>query len=738
MLKIYFTLFILVSIGFVYGQQDLNNFVPLTAVGDIPPDFYVRTAEKVQEDMKVRKEKLTNSQQKVFLNGIHYGVDEILQSGLVIYGDEISNYVTKVAHKVLEKEPDLKKSLRFYTVKSNVSNAFSTDQGIVFVTTGLISQISSEAQLAYILAHEISHYIEKHVVEGFEFRTRNRGLNSQILQLSQYSKEKEFEADSLGVSLFKKAGYSRQYITSTFDVLMYSYLPIDEIPFPNNYYNTENCFIPVSKFADEKYEIKADEDYDDSKSSHPNIRKRKKQANEVADKLKGWGTTDSYFGIEEFKYIRNLARFERLRSDIIELEFGNALYTIFILEKEFPESLYLHRMKAQCWLGLSVMKQGNKINQTVEARSDLEGEGAGMHVFLKNLRKNEMASLAVRVVEDCRKKFPNDPEINEICQRTKKAFLKIDRLEFDKYRSYNFEEAHRLIKADSAGKVSAVISDSIDDAKLSKYERIKRKRTSDVAGNSIDSLDFYFYILPDLVKDKDFLAQYDEVKDENEREKEKEQAYNNMTRSQKKKYTKEQDLAENRIDLSSFILVDPAVISYKKGKVDHNGSAKMEDRVIDGFEFVAEKLDLDMTTVGKGNLDRIGTKGFNQKSFFTTMLIQIANANGEDIFPVDYSKINDLKKDLNSNTLVFSVVEHSYRPKFDPAALWLIFTGPGALAYLPIPFIKGNETELNLVIVDLEKAQIVSGAYYYYQEPLNQYSIESRLYDIFIQKNTKK
>ena len=86
-----------------------------------------------------------------------------------------------MANKLLEKEPKLRKELRFYTIKSNVTNAFSTDQGIIVVTSGLISQITSEAHLAYILAHEIAHYTEKHVVEGFEYRTRNKGVNSILI-----------------------------------------------------------------------------------------------------------------------------------------------------------------------------------------------------------------------------------------------------------------------------------------------------------------------------------------------------------------------------------------------------------------------------------------------------------------------------------------------------------------------------------------------------------------------------
>ena len=55
---------------------------------------------------------------------------------------------------------------------------------------------------------------------------------------------KEFEADKLGVKMFHDAGYSEDEIFATFDVLMYSYLPFDEIEFPTTYFSNENIFIP--------------------------------------------------------------------------------------------------------------------------------------------------------------------------------------------------------------------------------------------------------------------------------------------------------------------------------------------------------------------------------------------------------------------------------------------------------------------------------------------------------------
>ena len=40
-------------------------------------------------------------------------------------------------------------------------------RGLFFVNIGLISSAKSEAQIAYVLAHEISHFTEGHVLQGF-------------------------------------------------------------------------------------------------------------------------------------------------------------------------------------------------------------------------------------------------------------------------------------------------------------------------------------------------------------------------------------------------------------------------------------------------------------------------------------------------------------------------------------------------------------------------------------------
>ena len=132
MKQFYLVILLTINLFFIanqlFSQKDFNNFITSQSVGTISEDFSSLTYEKIKADLKESKRDLYKSNEKKFLKNIHYGIDDILHSGLVIYGDEISNYVSSVADKLLSDDKSLRSKLRFYTIKSNATNAFSTDQ----------------------------------------------------------------------------------------------------------------------------------------------------------------------------------------------------------------------------------------------------------------------------------------------------------------------------------------------------------------------------------------------------------------------------------------------------------------------------------------------------------------------------------------------------------------------------------------------------------------------------------
>ena len=720
---IIFLIFLLSNLN-LRSQQNFNEYKTLMSKGDMPNDFSYLTSEKIKIQLNKKDENnLTKNQEKIFLEGIYYGIDQLLHSGMVIYGDEISEYVTQIAQNLLiNKDKELFKKLRFYTIKSNEVNALSTDQGIVFVTTGLISQLSNEAQLAYVIGHEIAHYKERHVINSFEYKSQN--YQNGIKQMSVYSKDHEIEADKIGLKYYYEAGYSKSELLPTFDVLMYSYLPFDEVEFPKSYFNNSLFYIPDIYFPSKKYEIKAIEDYDDSESSHPNIKNRKIEVEKNIKPLLNWGSDIYKFGEEKFKYIRNISRFESIRTDILEAQYADALYSIFLLEKDFSNSIYLKRMKAHTWLGLAQYKNAGSISETVLKNSELEGEIAALHFLIKQLKNEAIITLSLREIKNIITIYPNDGELSVIWDRMLKLIASSNKFDLEKYADIPFEIAAENFIKDQ----NKIKTEDKNEEHLNKYEKIKNKKNK-LDPSIFDSTKFFYYGLNDLIKDESFKNRYNLLKDSINNIYQKNEKFNDLTSAEKRKIEKENYKIRKKI--TEFILVEPNAISYKNGRIDYNSSDKLEKKYIEAINNAGVELGISIYNINSESLSNIGTIGFNERSILTNFLMQISNNEKVDVLPVDYQYLKEIEKNYGTSKVIFTIVEHTYKPEFSMNALYLIFYPPALIGYIPIPFMKGNKTELNLLILDTEKATIENGFSYYLNDPINKLSLKARMYDIF-------
>ena len=223
-------------------------------------------------------------------------LDRVLLSGDILFGDTLTRYVNKITADLLQNDPELRDDIEVFTFKSPYVNAFATDQGFVFVNVGLIAQVANEAELAYVMAHEIVHYKEKHNTQEYiendlirrgEGQYREQSHHDKINSYYQYSKDLEFEADKEGLRLLHESSYNALEAKGVFDVLLYSYLPFDEEEFDYEYLKNPNFEFPEKITLDSTRAIKAREEIDDSRSTHPNIKKRRKSDLQVLQKDEG-------------------------------------------------------------------------------------------------------------------------------------------------------------------------------------------------------------------------------------------------------------------------------------------------------------------------------------------------------------------------------------------------------------------------------------------------------------------
>lgn len=214
-------------------SQEVGGFEQpdyLKSVGPVPHEMLQTFEEKVQGQViksSIYRSRDVRLAEINFYENANFWVTDLLQSGKLLFGDQISSYVNKVCDQLLKDEPEIRSLISVYVVKSSSVNAFATDQGVIVVNLGLLANLENEAQLAMVLAHEIAHFLEKHSLEGFEkgyevakeVERNQKSLYESVIQKHLYSQNLELEADQIGLNLFLKTNYKVLSAVNLFDLL---------------------------------------------------------------------------------------------------------------------------------------------------------------------------------------------------------------------------------------------------------------------------------------------------------------------------------------------------------------------------------------------------------------------------------------------------------------------------------------------------------------------------------------
>jgi predicted Zn-dependent protease len=145
--------------------------------------------------------------------------------------DALDTYVDAIGERIVAGEPATDFAFEFTVLDDTSPNAFAMPGGYVFVTRGLLMLVTSEDELAAVLAHEAGHVYARHganraslgapihLVTGIgAFATglvsprlgqgiANFGSKTTDLLLSPHNRQQEREADKISQQILAKSGW---------------------------------------------------------------------------------------------------------------------------------------------------------------------------------------------------------------------------------------------------------------------------------------------------------------------------------------------------------------------------------------------------------------------------------------------------------------------------------------------------------------------------------------------------
>lgn len=338
---------------------------------------------------------------------------EMLRQGKIVYGTEMNAYLDSIAGRLLVGHPQLQQAVHVYLLQTTAVNAYSMQNGIILVSMGMMAQVTNEAELAFVLAHEIAHYSERHGLDGD--KSQKGDVVSRYMRYHHHSREQEFDADRVGLTtFFKETPYSYDIIDGIFDVLLYSDLPFDELPYKRSEVETDFYRFPDKYYLNTVSNIADRSRLLDTLLTHPSIDKRRTVAKGIVRNFPNDGRRRFVQPEEQFLRLRNAARLSCVELYLVKHQYDKAIYNIFVLRQQNPDNEYLKRAEVTAWYGAAKHKIYSQGSSYMENYRTVEGERQQLNHLLTRMNRNEYAVLALRKAWAAMRENPKDEYFSEV------------------------------------------------------------------------------------------------------------------------------------------------------------------------------------------------------------------------------------------------------------------------------------------------------------------------------------
>ena len=485
MKKFYLLCFFFILTICLQAQNNLfESFNRLEPEGEMP-EYFRTVLQKKDINQHTYTNDLELLEEKIIFS--------LLMNGKILYGDPVTQYLNLLLTKILEQKPEWQNEVQIYALKSEQVNAFSTPKGTIFVNLGLIAHCNSEAELVFIICHELAHYEKSHIEDKLKMDPDKIKNMDDFLKYHSQTRELELNADKYGfLDFYKDLGYNYDVYEDVFDMLLFANLPFGEKMFTRNFFENEYYQFDDSYFLSQTNQVTSRENYVDTLSSHPNILNRRLEMRKLVKQFSNNHTTTTCFD-NQFKEARLLAQFETINQMIINNNYLTAYYNSCALQDIYPKHNFLQQTEAAALYALCRLKVTDNYQKNVIKSSKMYGEIQFPTYLLEKMNKKELTVWTLRTIWKALKTNPSNDYLTQIFNdMVKQVMATIGSLnQFCDYRMTD----------------TLIVEQKLDTttSNRGKYERYKEKvKVAPSPNFNVEN-----YMLADLKNDSHFLETFE-------------------------------------------------------------------------------------------------------------------------------------------------------------------------------------------------------------------------------------
>ena len=398
---------------FTTSYKPLGSYRPakllVKSIGD-SYDISIKTlSEHKSSEVKKEIKKSITELRKDFIQ-----LDSLHQ---IMDSDNLTAYMRGIVKRIQEKNPSIAdRKFKLFTYRTLVPNASSHGGGLLLINLDMIQKLSSEAQLAFVIGHEIGHDVLNHVMDGIVKRAQylddmdfkqelkrlkyltynsNKEIENLYLRVmarfGEHSRENETQADSISLMLCHNAGYSAYASVisvgklDSLDEPLYS----DSIAFHANF-DFKECAFKREWLKAEDNDLGGNLDsiykIPDSLKTHPDCKLRADNLRALIRAKKFSDDSlapDTASGYDPF---RKIAQFEAVETSMNGSYYSQALFDALQLRTHFPENLYLKCAISNSLFELYEAEKNHRFSEVCDfPNKEFSKEYRELLVFLHNI-----------------------------------------------------------------------------------------------------------------------------------------------------------------------------------------------------------------------------------------------------------------------------------------------------------------------------------------------------------------
>lgn len=385
-------------------------------------------------------------------------VKQLLESSRSITYSGAHNYLQQLLAKIINANPELKGlKIRLLFNRDWWPNAYSMGEGTLTVNAGLMIYLQNEAELVFVLCHELAHlylnhgnkaikkYIEKVNSDDFKeeikrIYKKEYSVNAELDKLVKefafgtlrHSRDNEAEADRKALEFMEKTGFNCNAVVTCLNMLnsvddssFYKPLVTQDVfnfvsyPFKKSWIQKESSIFSEMKEADDGL-AKAEKD---SLKTHPDCLKR---ITLLKDKLLQAPAGNDFIVSSEI--------FKKLKADFL-LEINEATFKAEKITRNLYYSLQMLQNGSNIsYAAFSVTRALNKIYAAQQNHSlgnitekETRGYPADYNALLRmidKLRLDEIAAICYHFASLYKKDAAAYPSFDKELDTAEKNFIK--------------------------------------------------------------------------------------------------------------------------------------------------------------------------------------------------------------------------------------------------------------------------------------------------------------------------